>query len=220
MPNNVKNIVKLSNVDKTKITKLTHTIQNNNKLFQFLHPMPNELINTQSPDPIESKGKGKEVYKIINNCDSEYDTTKINNATLKQQKNLKEKYGYSNWFDWREANWGTKWDAYDLATICINNENSDTSILIYFETAYYPPIDLYEHLKKDGWDIIAVYECDDEMNFSGVWNNDDSGNFVKYNYTNNFKIAAVDGNYNGGNLNDILKKCYQTYKDDKMRQKH
>jgi len=41
---------------------------------------------------------------------------------------LIEKYGYDNWYNWSNANWGTKWNAYDVEHI------SDTEV--QFDTAW------------------------------------------------------------------------------------
>jgi len=53
-----------------------------------------------------------------------------------------KKYGYSDWYEWRHANWGTKWDAYDDYI----GENLKDFVCMSFDTAWAPPIPYYEAL--------------------------------------------------------------------------
>ena len=79
-----------------------------------------------------------------------------------------------NWYDWNVANWGTKWEA----NVHYSNVQDD-EITIDFDTAWSPPVDLYEHITKDGWEIEAAYS-EPGMGFVGqfrasgtvVWDND------------------------------------------------
>jgi hypothetical protein len=79
-----------------------------------------------------------------------------------------------NWYTWRLNNWGTKWDA----NVFHITEN-DNELVVDFDTAWGPPIELYEHMLKDGWEIEAVY-YEPGMGFVGqfrgsgdvVWDND------------------------------------------------
>lgn len=57
------------------------------------------------------------------------------------RKYLKETYGYENGYDWRVANWGTKWDACDIQQL------DDYSFA--FNTAWSPPTDLYRWIAKN-----------------------------------------------------------------------
>ena len=53
---------------------------------------------------------------------------------------LKEKYGYFNWYDWACANWGTKWNACDTF-ISGNND-------IQFNTAWGEPTPIFYAMSK------------------------------------------------------------------------
>lgn len=68
------------------------------------------------------------------------DSSDLKEAWAYQEK-CKEKYGYASWYDWRVANWGTKWDCYDLEV----EELFVTEIRFNFSTAWSPPC---EWLKK------------------------------------------------------------------------
>ena len=49
--------------------------------------------------------------------------------------------------------WGTKWDA----SIIDFERDDHNQILISFETAWCPPIALYDYLSENQWDITAYY---------------------------------------------------------------
>lgn len=79
-----------------------------------------------------------------------------------------------NWYDWNVTNWGTKWDA------SVHYANAqDNEVVIDFDTAWGPPIALYEFIMKDGWEIEAAY-FEPGMGFVGqfrasgtvVWDNE------------------------------------------------
>jgi len=58
----------------------------------------------------------------------------------------------NGWYDWRIKNWGTKWDA----TILSAHRDGDTAVL-YFETAWSPPIEIYKVLEEEGFKVEATY---------------------------------------------------------------
>ena len=69
-----------------------------------------------------------------------------------------------NWYDWNINNWGTKWD---ISLIDWNREDDDT-IWISFDTAWGPPIALYEYLFENDWYVDALYH-EGGMAFCGQW---------------------------------------------------
>ncbi len=68
--------------------------------------------------------------------------------------NLK-KHGYSTWYDWSLANWGTKWDANPSKTTCVK---SSTQLVIYFDTPYNPPAGFFKGLCEKYSEIEATLE--------------------------------------------------------------
>ena len=50
-----------------------------------------------------------------------------------------------NWYDWRYANWGTKWNACDT---CFDYQKGMTEIFIDFSTAWNPPTPIFDALKR------------------------------------------------------------------------
>ena len=50
---------------------------------------------------------------------------------------LRAKHGHDNWYDWRIANWGTKWNAYGCE---LDDSQIKQGMLDYrFDTAWAPP---------------------------------------------------------------------------------
>ncbi len=113
------------------------------EMMQEFVPCPEELNNSVSPAPEE-----------------------IAAANI-------EKYGFSSWYDWKVANWGTKWDVGDSDGINTVDENS---ILVYFDSAWSPPTEFYEALHDKGWGISAYY-YEPGMAYTGWWENGDDESF-------------------------------------------
>ena len=61
-----------------------------------------------------------------------------------------------NWYSWNVENWGTKWSP----SIVDYEREDDTTIWITFESAWAPPIALYEFMHDEGYTVSALYsEC-------------------------------------------------------------
>ena len=63
------------------------------------------------------------------------------------------KHGYSSWYDWNIANWGTKWD-FNLENVERQDANTVTAA---FDSAWAPPVNAYEKLCALGFEIEAMY---------------------------------------------------------------
>lgn len=71
---------------------------------------------------------------------------------------------------WERENWGTKWEADDVVLVSCDDE----CIKLHFESAWSPPIELYEYLVENGWDVEAYY-YEGGNNFCGQFvNGEDS----------------------------------------------
>ena len=68
-----------------------------------------------------------------------------------------------NWYDWNCNHWGTKWDAN-----IIDWERIDNTIRLSVDTAWSPPVALYEYLDEQGWNIEAYYH-EPGMCFAGSY---------------------------------------------------
>ena len=85
--------------------------------FEGVLPMPKELLDITCPTQDKDKAKA--------------------------QANLK-RYGHTDWYDWRIAVWGAKWDAYDTYT----NDLQEDYVGIGFTTAWSPPLPYYKALSE------------------------------------------------------------------------
>lgn len=72
-----------------------------------------------------------------------------------------------SWYHWCNANWGTKWDVSESDGNYIEEQN-ETSIRLYFDTAWSPPIEFYEKMLELGFHVCAYY-FEPGMVFTGAW---------------------------------------------------
>ena len=75
-----------------------------------------------------------------------------------------------NWYDWNSNNWGTKWDANIDVESDMMIRLDDETLELRFDTAWGPPIDFYNFLFEDGWDVTAKYH-EPGMAFIGEYDN-------------------------------------------------
>jgi hypothetical protein len=134
--------------------------------------MPNWCSNNltvRGPDALVISAAiagGKGVFNtIIPMPDELRETTSPNKVS---SDDMIEKYGSADWYDWALSNWGTKWDISD-DSIYIDEETKD-EIKIYFDTAWGPPIRVYEVLEQRGNDVEATY-YEPGMGFVGEFRN-------------------------------------------------
>jgi len=79
----------------------------------------------------------------------------VEQAKLKEQEQAnRAQYGYDNWYDWCINEWGTKWDVGDGQGI---QTWTDTDLVVYFDSAWSPPIAAYERLIDLGFSVYATY---------------------------------------------------------------
>ena len=74
----------------------------------------------------------------------------------------------SGWYDWRLEHWGTKWDIYN-ATCERMDENT---LVLSFDTAWSPPIPVYDKLVDMGFEVNARY-LDEGWGYIGEYVNGD-----------------------------------------------
>jgi hypothetical protein len=93
-------------------------------------------------------------------------------------------YDDGRWYDWCANNWGTKWDVgadegtereefRGLKATVVENEACCS-----FDSAWAPPVGLYEKLDELGYKVHASY-FEPGMCFCGVWT-DGYNNYIEY----------------------------------------
>jgi hypothetical protein len=67
---------------------------------------------------------------------------------------LRAQYGYADWYDWCVNEWGTKWDIGDGQGIQAWDEHE---LIVYFDSAWSPPVAAYEKFMDLGFTVYATY---------------------------------------------------------------
>jgi hypothetical protein len=139
MPNWCSNGITLRHADPAMIERAAKAFQEGTFLQEFI-PCPQELIDTVSGFVPEQEA-----------------------LEAKQAAN-RERYGYSSWYNFNIANWGTKWDV-SADNVEIVDANTLTA---GFDSAWAPPTNAYEQLMELGFEIEAFY-YEPGMAFVGKW---------------------------------------------------
>ena len=144
MPNWCNNVVKMTAISKDMIERAAKAAKEGNLLQEFI-PCPQELLDTMSG----FMGEGTPEQTALED---------------RQAENVKQ-YGYTTWYEWRVANWGTKWDIGECEA---EIEDDGYGLTLSFDTAWSPPVGAYEKLMALGFTIKAYY-YEGGMQFAGIW---------------------------------------------------
>ena len=84
--------------------------------------------------------------------------------------------GFDNWYDWRNANWGTKWELcefYGVDRQYHSEQNEGESTITFgFDSAWAPPINAYEQFLRDNEDCsLKAWYYEGGCDFMGKWDN-------------------------------------------------
>ena len=151
MPNWCNNTVTLEHTDPAMIERAKTAFVKGEFLNEFI-PCPQDLIDTVSG----FVGEEQEALEA------------------KQAAN-REKYGYSTWYEFNVANWGTKWD---VGGGDGSYNDIEGGLILSFDSAWSPPINAYARLLEQGFKIRAMY-YEPGMAFAGVWE-DGSDDYYEY----------------------------------------
>jgi len=84
------------------------------------------------------------------------------------QRNV-EKYGAGNWYDFCVNNWGTKWDVGGDGSSDL--QDGDDCLTLSFDSAWAPPVGIYEALTEQGFTVEAFY-YESGCGFCGKYSSD------------------------------------------------
>ena len=104
------------------------------------------------------------------------DTTSPNRDNAEE---LRAQYGYADWYDFCVNEWGTKWDIGDGQGI---QTWDDHELIVYFDSAWAPPVAAYEKLLDLGFTVYATY-YEPGCAFAGIFEDG-----LDYNYD----LSAMD----------------------------
>jgi len=96
------------------------------------------------------------------------------------------KYGYSDWYGFCVANWGTKWDVNADGQPA---QDIEGGLILSFDSAWAPPTNAYERLMEMGFRIYATY-AESGMCFCGIWDNGDD-NYFEYSDMSAAEVAET-----------------------------
>ena len=152
--------------------------------------MPNWCLNklTISHAIIDQVDRFEDAYSRGTTCADLLPEPKDENGEpiVGEQYDANGQFKMPDWYNWRLANWGCKWDfGYDekfgLKGTRVGNEFSCS-----FDTAWTPPLGLYERLHVLNYEVKAYY-FEPGMVFAGEWINgeqnewdDDGSSFPDY----------------------------------------
>ena len=174
MPNWCENSVTIGHKLKRKLIPLAkECMKDKTHLFNLIMPEP-EWMTT----PNDKGGLPK--LKDIKNKKGD---------VIMQIKEFPDGTVDDRWYDWRCVNWGTKWevnefyqDFFPIDYHGANKTNIDRSynyeLYIGFDSAWAPPLGIYNELVKQGFYISADY-MEPGSGYCGEWLN---GNDSEYNF--------------------------------------
>ena len=82
-----------------------------------------------------------------------------------EKKDNFEKFGFESWYEWSCANWGTKWNA---SEIVINNEPDIKNYEIIFNSAWSPPIPIFQRIMELYPELtFDIHYCEIGESFAG-----------------------------------------------------
>jgi hypothetical protein len=164
--------------------------------FDTIIPCPQELYDYSGIGDSDEEDSIKRI-KESNDLNSLDKMKRIAQMvqTAKLAKRNKKLYGYVGWYDFCNAEWGTKWGAYEC-TICSSTKNE---FVMSYNTAWSPAVPIFKKLATmypkltfenicidEGWCYAGRFVCAGE---------DYDENFVK----GGEQIAQFINEYQGGN---------------------
>lgn len=91
--------------------------------------------------------------------------TVTDDAHKKQRSDNFKKYGYADWYDFCNNEWGTKWDFGEEGGA---HQFDEHTVQFGFDSAWSPPIAAYEKLQDLGFDVNAMY-YESGMAYAGIF---------------------------------------------------
>ena len=127
-------------------------------------------------------------YVVLKNSDS----SKIDALEKELQKESPEVCNHlrpnpaGEWdYDWSVANWGTKWDM----SVRDWGRNNPNEIWISFDSAWAPPVTLYEFLEENDWEVSGLYH-EPGMGFAGKYE-DGYDDYYEFDYSERSEVEKL-----------------------------
>ena len=147
MPNWCNNNISISHNDSAKLEALAQAVREG-KFCDHVKPVPESL------------------HIVAGRVGDDTDPKQIE-LEAAEKRNL-EAHGYATWYDFCVNEWGTKWDVESYEG---ENTQVEQGVLQFgFDSAWSPPIGIYEELIQQGYDVRAYY-YEPGMGYVGKWDN-------------------------------------------------
>ena len=143
MPNWCNNTVSIAHPDPEKLRALVEAV-NEGKFCNHVIPTPEDL-------------------QIVSGWVGADDSPEQMALVEKQKSNLAN-HGYKDWYDFQSNRWGTKWDVEPYDKVEFRPEG----VTFGFDSAWAPPIGVYEELVEQGYSVRAYY-YEPGMCYAGKW---------------------------------------------------
>jgi len=145
--------------------------------------MPNHTDNRVILSHADSKMIDM-IYNIMNTEDTPLCQTLIPmDEKLLDVSGFSDDYKPQGWYGWRLDNWGTKWDIYDA-----HCDRIDANTLqLYFNTAWSPPVPVFDKLVDMGFEVTARY-LDEGWMYIGEY----TGGFAHMTEPNDYCVGDVE----------------------------
>jgi hypothetical protein len=116
--------------------------------------------------------------------------------------------GYDNWYDWRVANWGCKWEVDTEGLEFTDNGDGTSSIAGYFESPWGPPIEAYNTFcdDMDNCHLEAFYE-EGGMDFAGHWTSEGDDDYLEG--ISDYAREVIKNGESGSSLYDFLDEHFE-----------
>lgn len=137
MPNWCSNILTLTHTDSAEIKRAVDAFSRGN-LMQEFYPCPQDLLDAVSGN-VGPAGSPEQIAHEAKTAENEL------------------RYGYTDWYDWKVANWGTKWDVGGAGCDEPQYTEGDTSVTLYFDSAWTPPLEFYSWIEDMDFGVDALY---------------------------------------------------------------
>ena len=142
----------------------------------------------------EARSKLKHVKdsKLINLKRIPYNVEEFDTVAERALENAVS-YGYASWYYWRVANWGVKWDVFDVSI----RRTNDTEITVNFKTPWNTPTcAIVELSRKFPHANICVKYADEDIGSNCGWYALCKGDFVDDGYPSKGNAAIDFGLFN------------------------
>jgi hypothetical protein len=147
MPNWCNNTVEINHKDPAKMYALVEAV-NAGKFCNFVIPVPESL------------------HIVAGRAGADDNPEQI--ALVEAENRNIAEHGYANWYDYQVAKWGTKWDVEPYDTVEYDDQHDKNGVTFGFDSAWSPPIGVYEALTEQGYTVRACY-YEPGMAFAGIW---------------------------------------------------